>query len=316
MFFPKKGPKKTGQAWHTEKSLYPILHVINCLDGYKKDLISKEVESLFELSMVNSSFVDVLNKADHFNTKLQNFGVSFSNINHAAGRFSEVKDAISQTVSETRDKVEELKDTSIQVEQTYGAMEQTFQQLQNAVAAIQQCMEKIVSIADETNILAINAAIEAARAGEEGKGFAVVASKVRELAEEIKELASEVDTGVSEVESGANQLNESISESEKALGRNIDTVNNTYNSFYKITEAADSATSVQEEISGVINSSQTELQVVCQFFDEIKQQYQKVIKHINRASMLGTTKSAMFEDIDNMMAQIPLIIKDPNPMEC
>ena len=118
MLFPKKGPKKTGQAWHTEQSLYPVLHVIRCLDDYKKDLINKEVESLFELGMVNSSFVDVLKKADHFNTKLQNFGVSFSNINHAAGRFSQVKDDIAQTVSEARNQVEELKDTSIQVEQT------------------------------------------------------------------------------------------------------------------------------------------------------------------------------------------------------
>lgn len=313
MLFPKKGPKKTGQAWHTEKSLYPVLHIIRCLDDYKKDLINKEVQSLFELSMVNSSFVDVLKKADQFNTRLQNFGVSFSNINHAAGQFSQVKDAISQTVAETRDKVEELKDTSIQVEQTYSAMEQTFQQLQNAVSSIQRCMEKIVSIADETNILAINAAIEAARAGEEGKGFAVVAAKVRELAEEIKDLASEVDSGINEVENDANQLNDSISVSEQALGRNIDTVNSTYDSFYKITEAAGSATAVQTEISGVIDSSQNELQVVCQFFDEIKDQYQEVIKHINRARSLGTTKSAMFEDIDNMMSQIPLIIHDPEP---
>ncbi len=39
-------------------------------------------------------------------------------------------------------------------------------------------------------------------------------------------------------------------------------------------------------------------------------QYQQVVKHITQASKLGTTKSAMFEDIDNLMAQIRPIIKE------
>ena len=44
------------------------------------------------------------------------------------------------------------------------------------------------------------------------------------------------------------------------------------------------------------------------FFDRSREQYQKVVGHISRASALGTTKSAMFEDIDNMLSQIlPLI---------
>ena len=46
------------------------------------------------------------------------------------------------------------------------------------------------------------------------------------------------------------------------------------------------------------------------FFDKIKDGYQEVVKHIRRASGLGTTKSAMFEDIDNLMSQIPPIIKE------
>ncbi len=34
------------------------------------------------------------------------------------------------------------------------------------------------------------------------------------------------------------------------------------------------------------------------------------MKHIERASTLGTTKSAMFEDIDNMISQIPPIVEE------
>ena len=52
---------------------------------------------------------------------------------------------------------------------------------------------------------------------------------------------------------------------------------------------------------------------LCGFFEQIKDRYQDVMDHITNAERLGTTKSAMFEDIDNMMSQIPLIINENNP---
>ena len=309
----RKNRQKPGQVRHNEKSLYPVLYVTGHLKDYKEALISKEVESLWELTMVGNSFSHVLKKADHFQTRLLDFGQSFSNINDTAEQFSEVKSSIAQTVSETQEKVEDLKHTSMTIEQSYVEMEHTFEQLQAAVKGIRQCINKIVTIADETNILAINASIEASRAGEDGKGFAVVAAKVKELAEEIKGLANEADSGISNVESGTNLLNGSIATSAKNLGEGTGIVNDTYDSFHQITEAAEGASLVQAQIAGVIENSREELQTVCQFFDEIRDQYQEVVKHINRASSLGTTKSAMFEDIDNMLSQIPPIIMDSNP---
>ena len=67
---------------------------------------------------------------------------------------------------------------------------------------------------------------------------------------------------------------------------------------------------VQSGIAGVIQASQGELEVLCQFFDRIKGRYQEVVKHIDSASRLGTTKSAMFEDMDNMISQIPPLVED------
>ena len=309
MLFGKK-EKRASSSVQEKKSLYPVIHVANSLKSYQKELVQKEVASLWELNMVGTSFSSVLKETDRFQTKLQDLELSFSNINQTAEQFIQVRSEIAQTVERAQNQIVELGNTSAQVQQSYNAMAETFSQLQAAVKEIQQCMGKIVSIADQTNILAINASIEAARAGEAGKGFAVVAAQVKQLAEEIKVLSSEVNTGVTDVEDRAGQLNSSILASQETLGQNAGIVTQTDESFRQITAAAEGAVSVQTEISGVIQSSQRELESIRSFFSQIKDKYQEVVKHIDSASRLGTTKSAMFEDMDNMLAQIPPMVQD------
>lgn len=308
MFFKKKQHKP--EPVNRKKRLYPVIHIVNSLKSYQKELVQKEVDSLWELSMIGRSFEGIVKGAEQFQNRLQEFGQSFDGINHTAEQFSQVKDEVGQNVSEARNEMADLKNISIQVLGSFGDMERIFEQLQNSIQGIQDCMGKIVSIADQTNILAVNASIEAARAGEEGRGFAVVAANVKELAEEIKNLASEVDSGIRDVEVGSNQLNDSIQASQQALGAGMGAVNGASGAFEQITAATEGASAVQTEISSVINSSSQQLQGICQFFDDIKLLYQQVVQHIDKASSLGSAKSAMFEDVDNMISQISPIVHE------
>lgn len=309
MLFWNKERRKPDQT-HDADDLYPLLHVAGGLKEYQKELVQKEVASLSELGMVGTSFSGVLKEADNFQDKLQDLGQSFSSIDQTAEQFTDVRGKIAESVSQAQSQMEDLGKVSVQVQSSFEEMAETFTYLQSAIKAIQQCMGKIVSIADQTNILAINASIEAARAGVEGKSFAVVAEQVKRLAKEIKELAGEVDTGIYEVENRAGELSGSIQTAQQTLGQGVDIVGQTDESFRNITAAADGSISVQTQISDVIETSQRDMQVICQFFDQIKNQYQEVVKHIDRASRLGTTKSAMFEDMDNMVSQIPPLIKE------
>ena len=67
---------------------YPILHVMDSLKDYQRDLVQKEVDSLNQLGMVNHSFKGVLNESDNFQKTLQNFEETFSNINQVSGEFA------------------------------------------------------------------------------------------------------------------------------------------------------------------------------------------------------------------------------------
>ena len=254
MLFTGKERQKPKQR-RERTALTPVLHVADSLKAYQKDLVQKEVASLWELSKVGTSFSGVMNEADNFQAKLQELGQSFANIDTAAEQFAQVRSDVAQTVTEAQGQMVELGNISAEVQKSYGTMTETFAQLEAAIRGIQQCMGKIVSIADQTNILAINASIEAARAGDEGRGFAVVAAQVKELAKEIKVLAGEVDTGVCEVESRAGELSGSIQLSQDTLGLGVNIVGRADECFQKITAAAVGAVSVQSEISGVANGA-------------------------------------------------------------
>lgn len=305
MKFRKKSQNK-------ERSLSPVIYVTESLKDYQQALVESEVESLHELNQVRKSFGNVLEESENFRGEIENFEHNFSNINEVSNRFASVKDNITQSVVQVQGEVEELKNSSILVETHFDEMQNTFTAFQSSLKEIQRCTNQIVSIADQTSILSLNATIEAARVGEQGRGFAVVADEVKSLSEEIRNLVAMVDESLAEVEQAAEMLSSSIDVSHQALEQSLSRVDETYEMFDNITQAAEGATSVQEEISQVIDNSKTELQTVCSFFDRMKERYKEVIQHINAVSKMGTTKSSMFEDVDNMLGQIPPIIKDYN----
>lgn len=302
--------KETSGQQQKKENLYPITHVVESLKGYLKQVVQKEVDSLQELSKINISFQHVLGETESFKGKLQEFGQSFSNINDVAEQFVSVRDEINQSVKQAESEVEELKNRSLQVEAHFEETESTFRNFEDAIKKIRESTKKIETIAEQTNILALNASIEAARAGEFGKGFAVVAGEVKNLADEIKELVSAVGDGILEVEQGTNDLNANIKASQQALMQSVEKVDQTYEMFDHISQSAESAKSVQAEISGVIENSQAALDGLCGYFDDATQEYQVVLSHIDYANNLGTTKSAMFEDVDNMLSQVQPIIKE------
>lgn len=313
LFRSNKKEKKAsdGRRGNSDKeSLYPVLHVADSVKERQKEIVEREVASLLQLSKVSDSFNAVLEESEKFYEKLQDFASIFEKIGEVSGQFAGVKDDIGKSVVVVQNEVESLKGQTRQVEAYFVEMEKMFALFLDSIKKIKSSTDQITSIADQTNILALNASIEAARAGEHGKGFSIVAVEVKNLADQIKNLVAAVNDSIGDVEKGTDQLHISISDSQDALNENIQKVNDTYQMFDNITQAADGAMSVQTEISQVMQESRTALDSVNDFFMRTKRQYEEVVKNIDYANKLGTTKSAMFEDMENMISQIAPVIED------
>ncbi|MGN1148875.1 MAG: methyl-accepting chemotaxis protein [Lachnospiraceae bacterium] len=312
MIFSKKKAeiKQDDNKAAEQMNLYPIVHVTKSLKDYQKQLVQKEVSSLQELREVQLAFDEVLEENTVLREKLTSFHGRFEAVGEISGQFGEVKRNIAGSVEQAQQQVSSLKTGSRQVQDYFEEMQSTFTDFQTSVQKIKECMGKIISIANQTNMLALNASIEAARAGEQGKGFAVVAEEVKNLANEIKGLVSTVEGSIHDVEQGTDKLNSNIATSRDALGKSVENVDMTYEMFDKITEAAGGAENVQNQIGEAISASQKELEDVSRYFGETEDQYQKVLNHIDRANELGTTKSSMFEDMDNMLSQIVPMIEE------
>lgn len=312
MFGRKSKTQKENVISAQEETLdmHPVIHVADSIIEYQKQLAEREVESLDEMADIQKAFVLATKENERLKDQVQELSSVFADVGQIATSFDGVKNEIVDSVGEAQKKIDELKNSSTEVSRSFDEIKSAFAGVQVSVQQIKDCMQQIIAIANQTNILALNASIEAARAGEQGRGFAVVANEVKNLAEEIKTLVSTVDGSISEVERGTTQLNNNIEESQSVFGKNVEDADAAYGVFEQIIKAADAAKEVQEEIGEVTQSSEKRLSDVKDCFDDQEQQLQKVLAHIERANDLGTTKSSMFEDMNNLVSQLAPIAKD------
>ncbi len=300
-------PVKSGMDPEKRDSL---IYIADSIKTFQKELVQNEVAALTEIHDMGEAVENVIESNTELRNEMDAFNEMFAAVNESAGKFEDVKVNILNSVQNAQNKVSELKESSNEVRATFDEMTESYENFKNAVDQISDYMKKIIGIATQTNLLALNASIEAARAGAAGKGFAVVATEVRELADEIKVMISQVNASIDEAGQESERLSANIQNSIAAMDKSIQEVDETNATFDEIIESANGANAVQQEIADTADAASDELGRIGNSFSNINSKYDALVNQLEKVNRLGTTKSSVFEHIDNLASQIEPIVKD------
>ena len=287
-----------------------LVYIADSIKSFQKELVQNELNSLTEIHDMGEAIEDVVDSNSKLRDRMELFNEKFAEVNNSAAKFENVKINILDSVQTAQDKVGELKNSSNEVRASFDVMAEGFESFKQSVDQISDYMKKIISIASQTNLLALNASIEAARAGAAGKGFAVVATEVRELADEIKVMIDQVNASIANAGAESEKLSVSMENSIAAMDKSLNEVEETNKTFEDIIESANGANVVQKEITDTAEDASEELGRISGDFDEINRKYDALVNQLGKVNDLGTTKSSVFEHIDNMVSQIEPIVKN------
>lgn len=306
-----RNKKEKPNTVQTEKiHLEAFMDAIGFLDRKHKDINAEEEQTLKDMADIEDVAKQLQDESHAIMNNVNQFGEQFQDIISANEDLKNVADTIVDTSASGNEKMTFLISEISRIKDSIGDIHSVLDEFLAAFEEIRDTTKSITDIASQTNLLALNASIEAARAGDAGRGFAVVADEINELASNTKILAGQINGTMEKVEARENKLLQSFQSMNTLVDSNVENAKNTQEEIANFdTIAHNVKENTERTVQNVLNaqaeaaSIQTEIQHEMDMYASLDETLFNLKKQLSR-------KSVLFEDINNILEQLPYICKE------
>lgn len=308
-----RNKKEKTETVRTEKiRLEAIMDAIGFLDRKHKDINEEEEQTLKDMAEIEEVAKRLQDKSQAIMGNVDQFGEQFHDIISVNEDLKSVADSIVETSSGGNEKMTYLINEISHIKDSIQEIHSVLNEFLAAFDEIRGTTNNITEIASQTNLLALNASIEAARAGEAGRGFAVVADEINSLASNTKMLVGQINGTMAKVEARENKLLESFESMNLLVDNNVETAKDTQGAIANFNTIAHNVKEKTERTVQNVLHAQTEAESIQTEIRHEMDMYASLDETLFNLKKQLSRKSVLFEDINNILGQLPYICKEYN----
>lgn len=308
-----RNKKEKAETIKTEKiRLGAFMDAIGFLNRKHADINEDEEQTLKDIADIEDVASQLQNKSNAIMENVNQFGEQFHDIISINEELQDVADTIVETSANGNEKMTFLIDEISRIKESIQEVHAVLDEFLMAFKEIRDTTESITGIASQTNLLALNANIEAARAGAAGRGFAVVADEINTLASDTKMLVGQINGTMANVQARENKLIESFDSMNLLVDSNVENAKETQGAIANFNTIAHTVKEKTERtVQNVLQAQeqaeniQTEIGYEMDMYAGLDETLFKLKKQLSR-------KSVMFEDINNILEQLPFVCEKYN----
>lgn len=310
--FGRSKREKTDTVRTEKIRLGAIIEAIDFLERKHKSINGEEEQTLKDMADIEEVAKQLQDKSKAIMGSVNQFGEQFHDIISVNEELRSVADTIVDTSANGNDKMTSLIDEISRIKDSIKEVHSVLDEFLRAFKEIRDTTGSITEIASQTNLLALNASIEAARAGEAGRGFAVVAGEINTLASNTKTLVGQINGTMEKVEARENKLLESFESMNLLVDSNVESAKDTQDAIANFSAIARNVKEKTERTVQNVLHAQTETGHIQTEIGHEMDMYAGLDETLFKLKKQLSRKSVLFEDINNVLGQLPYICKEYN----